>query len=155
MRSLMPPSLKTVSSFVARLDLGEEKVDAGEKAVQLVARLRQRLADLLRQRPGERLELGRDGEAKAGDRDRALGERRRLPRRLCLPGPLGLFRDAGRIVGGNLGDQRAVGGVGDLQRCSYGSGGARYGEEVVEHRPVIERAFAACGETRDAIAPPP
>ena len=61
----MPPSAKTVSSATVALDLGEEEVDPAEQAVQLVARLRDRLADLARQRRGQRLELGDDRGAKA------------------------------------------------------------------------------------------
>ena len=98
-----------------RLDLGEEEVDAGEKAVQFVPRLRQRLADFLGQGLRQRLELGGDGEAKARDRDRPLGERRRLPRGLRPARALRLGGDAGGVVGGHFGERRAVGGVDDLQ----------------------------------------
>ena len=48
--SRMPPSSNTVSSRTARFGLFEEEVDARQQAVELVARLADRLADLLRQR---------------------------------------------------------------------------------------------------------
>jgi hypothetical protein len=65
-----------------RLDLVEEEVDPAEEAVQLVARLRERLADLARQRLGQRLQLGGDGGAEADDVRLALGQRTRRPGRL-------------------------------------------------------------------------
>ena len=46
MRSTIVASAKTCSLAVAAVDLGEEEVDAAEKAVQFVSRLRDRLAHL-------------------------------------------------------------------------------------------------------------
>ena len=92
----------------ARVDLGEEEIDAAEKAVQLVARLRDRLADLGSERLGQRFQFGDDFFAKSRDHRLALGERAARPARLRGAGACRLSRDAGRIVGGHFGDDRAV-----------------------------------------------
>ncbi len=96
----------------------------------------------------QRLELGGDGEAKARDRDRALGERRRLPRGLRPARALRLGGDAGGVVGGHFGERRAVGGVDDLQGLHAVFAARAAARKSSRSGRVVERAFAASMELR-------
>ena len=145
-RSLMPPSLNTVSSLVAASTSARKKSIRARKPFSSLRDCASGLPTSCVSVAASVSSSVDDGETKARDRDRPLGERRRLPRRLRLARALGLPGDARGVVGRDLGDQRAVGGIGDLQLASCGAGGARRGEEVVEQRPVVERAFAPAVE---------
>ena len=95
------------------LDLFEEKVDAAQQAIELIARHADRLAGFPRHDGGQGLKLGHDGCAKT--RDAGLAHRQRQGG----PGGLGGARlpafggDASGIVSRQFGDQRASGGVVD------------------------------------------
>ena len=128
-----------------------------QQAVELVARLRDRLADLLRQRarPARRARPPRRRES-AADAALRSASGTRGPGGLRGARGGGLGGDAGGVVGGQFGDQRAGGGVVDLQRghavqcCARG---ARRGEKIVEHRGVVEACRASgVGGTRGATA---
>ena len=69
------------------LDLVEEEVDPRQQAVQLVARLADRLADLLRQRGGQHFQLGHQQGAKALHGGQPLGHRRGRPARAARRAP--------------------------------------------------------------------
>ena len=128
MRSVMPPSSNTVSSRVARLDLGEEEVDPAEQAVQLVARLRDRLADLAAS-ASRRASRARRTTRGAKARDAGLRARRAAspPSAGCAARARAAFAATlAASSAGDFGDRRAGGGVGDLERRGHAVlGGAR------------------------------
>src|SRR6185436_14790439 len=99
-----------------RFGLREEEVDARQQTVDLVARLRDGLADLARQRAGQRVELGQECAAKALDRREPLAQRRRGPGGLRRAGRSGLGGHRRGIVGRALVDDLASGRVVDRQR---------------------------------------
>ena len=86
-----------------------------EQAVDLVARLADRLADLGGQRRRERLDLGRQRDAKALHHLQARAEGRGRPRRLRGTRGAGALGDEFGVGFGDFGDQRAGRGVVDLQ----------------------------------------
>jgi hypothetical protein len=96
-----------------QLDFLEEKVDAPEQPVELVARHLQRLAGLARHGHGERLEVAHHARAEGLDAGLALGHGRGSPGRLGSAGGGGLGRHRCGIVGGQGGDELAVGRVVD------------------------------------------
>ena len=101
--------------------------------------------------PGVRVRASVSSSAATARRKRAIAiarlrERRRLPRGLRRARALRLGGDAGGVVGRHFGERRAVGGVDDLQGLHAVLRGACRGEEVVEKRRVVERAFAAAME---------
>src|SRR5207244_1935459 len=92
---------------------GEEEVDAGEEARELAPRLRDGLADLERQRVGERLGA-RDGErAKTPEGLAARRERGGGPRRLRGAREPVRRRDRRAVGLGDLAQDLAGGGVDD------------------------------------------
>jgi hypothetical protein len=65
----------------------EEEIEAGHEALELVARLPDRLAHLQRERAREVLGLLLHRGAEAGDRREALAQRHARPRPVALPAP--------------------------------------------------------------------
>ncbi len=104
-----------------RLHLLHEEVDAPEKAIELVARHRDRLAGLGRHDRSQRIELRLDGGAKSFDAGDTLGQGTRGPDGLRGTGGGGLGGHAGGIVSRQLRDALAGGGIGDGQHI-HGSG---------------------------------
>ena len=104
----------TFSSRSARRGLGEEEVDPAEKAVELVLRLPDRLSHFARQRARERLVHRDDPLAKPGDRFEALADRNLRPAALAGARGLVLAFDRRGVVGGDVGDDDAGGGIDDL-----------------------------------------
>ncbi len=122
----------------------EEEIEPAEQAVQFVARLADRLADLVRQRAGERFVHCDDALAERRNRGKPLADRHLHPFPLAGAGKLVLAANGGGVVGGDFRDHRAVGGIRDLHAGSVGlqrvRGGlvrSRGGEKFVEDRRVI------------------
>ena len=99
--------------------LGEKEVDPREEAVQFVARLTDRLADFLRQRSRERLAQGDDALAKARDSGNALGDRHARPPLLTRARRLVLALHRGEIVGNDVDQCGAGGGIDDFHERSW------------------------------------
>ena len=159
----------------ARSTCGEEEVDPAEQAVQLVARLRDRLADLARSASARASRARRRRAArKRAMHGPALGERRRRPAPAARRGPRRLGGDARGVIAGSIGDRAPVAGCRSsdavglafarpsgmsawraVMARSCAARGAGGGEEVVEQRAGRRACPRRRGGTRDATAPPP
>ena len=100
------------------------------------------LAHLQRQRGGQRVEFGHDAGAKALHHRQLLGQRHAAPGRLRGARGRGLGGDAGGVVGVRFGEQRAGGGVVDLQRGHAWCSGQLPGARRARRRE--SRSAAAC-----------
>ena len=104
--------------FVAHGALGllEEKVDAAEQPVQFIARLADRFAHFLRQRARQAFEFRHHPCAVAADDGQPLGKGQRRPGRLRHARLRGFVRHARRVIRRQRRDERAGGGVVNIQR---------------------------------------
>jgi hypothetical protein len=137
---------------------GQEEVDPAEKAVELVLRLPDRLSHFARQRACKRV-VGRDDPlAKPGDGVESLPDRNLGPAALAGARGLVFALDRRGVIGGDVGDDAACGGIDDLHGGSVLAlareghhpgvaldrvGGCLVlrgsGEEFVENRRVVEK----------------
>ncbi len=97
---------------------GQEEVDPSEEAGELVPRLADGLAHLVRERPRERLVHGDDPLAEPGDGFEPLPDRHLRPADLARARGVVLAADGRGVVGRDVGDDGTGGGIDDLHEGS-------------------------------------